>query len=138
MSLNENSSREEIINYIKAHPYHFLLSFSDKPWAQPYLDKAAKVVVKKDPFYFLYNYSNKPWAQPYIDVAAKGTAKENPINFLNYFSSKPWAELYIDEAAKEAAKKDPKYYLKHLVDWFPQGINLALFALGGKNVSKWK
>ena len=136
MSLNENSSRRKILEYIEIFPYNFLINFSDEPWAQPYIDEAAKIVVNESSLYFLRNLSHKPWAQPYIDEAAKDAVKVNPINFLNYFSSKPWAELYIDEAAKEAAKKDPKYYLKHLVDRFPQGINLALFALGGKNVSK--
>ena len=107
MRLNESSSREEILNHIKIYPFNFLNNFSDKPWAQPY-----------------------------IDEAAKGAVKEDSIDFLHYFSDKSWAKPYIDDAAKEAAKKDPKYYLKHLVDRFPQGINLALFALGGKNVSK--
>ena len=107
MSLNENSSREEIINYIKAHPYHFLHYFSDKPWARPYIDEAAKIY-----------------------------AKERPLTFLHYFSQKPWAQPYLDEAAKVIAKKDPEYFLKKLADVFPHYINLTLFALGGKNVSK--
>ena len=107
MRLNESSSREEILNHIKIYPFNFLNNFSDKPWAQPYIDEAAKEVVKENPYYFLSDYSDKPWAQS-----------------------------YLDEAAKRAAKEDPEYYLKHLVDRFPQGINLALFALGGKNEAK--
>ena len=75
MYLNKNSSREEIINYIKTHPYFFLINFSDKPWAQPYIDKAAKNAVRESPFGFLSNLSDKPWAQPYIDEAAKKAAK---------------------------------------------------------------
>jgi len=107
MSLNENSSRDQILKYIK-----------------------------KTPFYFLYNFSHKPWAQLYIGEASKGAVKENPYSFLFYFSDKPWAQPYIDKAAKVAAKKEPKYFLENLSNRFPQCINTALFALGNKNDSK--
>ena len=107
MSLNKNSSREEILNYINVKPLNFLDSFSDKPWAEPYIDVAAREVVKKNPLYFLIYFSHKSWVQP-----------------------------YIDEAVKEAAKKDPELFLKKLADKYPQGINWALFALGDKNGSR--
>ena len=109
MTLNENSSREEIINYIKAHPYHFLHYFSDKPWAQIYIDEAAKLSIRKVPYSFLNNFSDEPWAQP-----------------------------YIDEAVNKVIKKYPEYFMEKWADRFPQYINLALFALGDKNGSKSK
>ena len=71
MWLNENSTKREILNYIEIDPFSFLYNFSDKPWSQPYMDEAVKLV----------------------------------------------------------AKKDPEYYLKHLADKFPQGIDTALFNL---------
>ena len=107
MRLNENSSREEILKWIEIYLFEFLYNFSDKPWAQPYIDEAAKIYVQR-----------------------------SPRSFLNYFSHKPWAQSYIDEAVKEAAKKDPELFLKNWVDKYPQGINWALFALGGKNEAK--
>ena len=109
MILDENSSGEDILKYIK-----------------------------KDFIYFLFYYSDKPWAQPYIDEAANITVKERPYTFLINFSDKPWAQPYIDEAAKEAAKLDPEYFLEKWADKFPHHINTALFALVGKNETKWK
>ena len=107
MNLSKNSSREDILDYIKYTPYDFLCNFSDKVWAQPYLDEAANKVVKKSPFYLLCNFSGEPWAQP-----------------------------YIDEAINKIAKKYPELFLKKLADRFPHHINLALFALGSKNEAK--
>ena len=107
MSLNKNSSREEILKYIENFP-----------------------------FYFLDYFSSEPWAEPYIDVAAREIIKKNPYHFLIYFSHKSWVQPYIEEAVKESAKKDPELFLKKLADKYPQGINWALFALGGENVSK--
>ena len=71
------------------------------------MDEAITKVIRKSPFYFLYNLSGKIWARP-----------------------------YIDEAVKEATKLDPEYFLEHWATTFPQGINLALFVLGNKNVSR--
>jgi len=107
MDLNENSSKREILNWIKI-----------------------------DPFYFLRNVTGKVWAQPYIDEAAKKAAKEKPYYFLRKFSSKTWAQPYIDDAVREVAKLDPQYFLEELAARFPQGINWALFALGSKNETK--
>ena len=62
--------------------------------------------------------------------------EKDPFYFLYYFSDKPWAQPYIDEAAKEVAKLDPEYFLEEWANRFPQGIDLALFAL--KNENKYK
>ena len=88
MSLNENSSREEILNCLGENPYIFLCKYSGKSWAQSYLDEAAKIAAKDYPTYFLINFLNKPWAQPYIDEAAKGAAKENPKYFLEVLADR--------------------------------------------------
>ena len=138
MRLNENSSRKDILNYIEIYLFEFLYNFSDKPWAQPYTDEAAKIYVQRSPRSFLNYFSHKPWAQPYIEEAAKEAAKVNPIRFLINFSNKPWAQPYIDDAAKGTAKKEPEYFMEKWADRFPQYINLALFALGSENVSKSK
>ena len=136
MLLDENSSRELIINYIKYFSHHFLHYSSDKPWAQPYIDEAAKISAREESFYFLFNFSDATWAQPYIDEAAKNAARNSPFGFLSNLSGKPWAQPYIDDAVKSAAKKYPEYFLEKWADRFPHHINLALFALGSKNVSK--
>jgi len=106
MDLTKNSSAEEILQYIDKAPFYFLYYFSDKHWAQPYIDEAVKIVVKK-----------------------------SPLSLLYYFLDKPWTQLYIGEAVKIAAKKYPELFLEEFADRFPQGINLALFALGDKNES---
>ena len=134
--LNENSSREEILKWIEIYLFEFLYNFSDKPWAQPYLDKAAKNAAREESFYFLYNLSDKPWAQPYIDEAAKIAIEKDSIDFLSDFSDEPWAQPYIDDAVSEAVKENPKLFLEEFADRFPQGINWALFALGSENVYK--
>ena len=64
--------------------------------------------------------------------------KNSPLTFLLNFSDKPWAQPYIDEAAKGAAKINPELFLEHWADKFPQGIDTALFTLGGKNESVQK
>ena len=64
MSLNENSSREKILDYIKKYAFDFINHFSDEPWAQPYIDEAAKIYAKERLFDFIRNFSDKPWAQP--------------------------------------------------------------------------
>ena len=133
---NKNSSREEVLGYIEMHPYHFLRNFSDKPWAQPYIDEAAKRAVKEDPIYFLCNFSDKPWAQPYIYEAIKISIAFSPFSFLYDFSDDLWAQPYINDAVREAAKKDPELFLKIWANKYPQGINFALFALGSENVAK--
>ena len=138
MDLDENSSIEDILDYIENFPYNFLYYYSDKPWAQLYIDEAAKKTAKRNSYSFLLSFSDKPWAQPYIDEAAKGTAKDMPLSFLRNFSDQPWAQSYIDEAAKGTAKENPKYFLEHLADRFPQGIDTALFALGDENESERK
>ena len=137
MLLDENSSREEVLGYIKMYPYYFLSDYSDDPWAQPYLDEAARWTTEEDPFSFLLSFSDKVWAQPYIDEAIKTSIAFSPFYFLDYFFEKPWAQPYIDEVLiKEAAKEKPEFFLKNWSNRFPQGINLALFALGGKNASR--
>ena len=133
---NKNSSREEVLGYVEMHPYSFLYDFSDKTWAQPYLDEAAKIVIKEGSYYFLRNFSNKPWAQPYIYEAIKISIAFSPFSFLYSFPDEPWAQPYIDDAVREAAKKDPELFLKIWANIYPQGIDTALFALGGKNVSR--
>jgi len=59
MSLNKNSSREQILKYIKEDPYCFLLRFSDKPWAEPYINGAADKIAKEEPEYFLKNLADR-------------------------------------------------------------------------------
>ena len=85
--LNENSTRRDILNWIKTDPSYFLHEYSDKPWAQSYIDKAAKEAAKEESF--LYQFSDKPWAQPYIDEAAKNTANKYPKLFLE-----KWADRF--------------------------------------------
>ena len=137
MSLDENSSREEVLVYIENFPYDFLTNFSGNTWAQPYIDEAAKMSVREEPFSFLCYFSENPWAQPYIDEAIKTSIAFSPFYFLDYFFEKPWAQPYIDEVLiKEAAKEKPEFFLKNWSNRFPQGIDTALFALGGKNVAE--
>ena len=136
MNLSENSSRKEVLSYIKKYPCSFLRNFSDPTWAQSYIDEAAKISLREDSIAFLYYFSNNLWAQPYIDEAAKRAANKDPLYFLYNFSRKPWAQPYIDDAVMEFAKKDPEYFLKKLADKYPQGINWALFALRSKNVAE--
>ena len=93
MYINENSSREDTLKYLE-----------------------------KDPFYFLYYFSDKHWAQPYIDEAAKIAVKKSPLSLLYYFSDKPWTQLYIGEAVKIAAKKYPEHFLEEFADKFPHHI----------------
>ena len=104
MLIDSNSTKEEISNYIKLLPCTFLENFSDDSWAKSHIDEAAKISVNRTPIYFLRNFSDKPWAQP-----------------------------YIDESVKMAAKQSPEYFLEKWANRFPQGINTALFALGGEN-----
>ena len=107
MYLAKNSSRKKILDYLKKFPFGFLENFSNKSWAQLYIDRAANMSAKKDPFKFIYGFLDEPWAEPYIDEAAKRAAKENPKLFLEKFANR-----------------------------FPQHINSALFALGDENVSE--
>jgi len=107
MYLSKNSSREQILKYLEKDPYNFLLNFSDKPWAQPYIDEAAKEVANNYPFIFLGHYLSESWAKTYLELAAKS-----------------------------AAKKYPEHFLKHWAGKLPQGIDTALFELGSENVSR--
>ena len=56
---NENSSKEEILDYIKRYPYYFLSNYSDEPWAQPYIDEVAREVAKRYPEFFLENLADR-------------------------------------------------------------------------------
>ena len=136
MSLDENSSREEVLGYIEMHPYSFLCDFSDKTWAQPYIDEAAKRIIKKDSFYFLHYFLDKPWAKPYTCEASEIYIEKYPFELLTFHSDKPWAQPHIDKAVKEVAEKKPEYFIKKWASKFPQYINLSLFALGDKNETK--
>ena len=51
-------------------------------------NEVVKEVVKENPFRFLYYYSDKTWAQPYIDEAAKRVAKEYPEFFLEKWTNR--------------------------------------------------
>ena len=59
MSLNENSSREKILDYIKKYAFDFINHFSDEPWAQPYIDEAAKNTANKYPELFLEKWADR-------------------------------------------------------------------------------
>jgi len=59
MSLNENSSREKILDYIKKYAFDFINHFSDEPLTQPYIDEAVKEVAKRHPKYFLEKWADR-------------------------------------------------------------------------------
>jgi len=105
----------------------FLIYFHEKSWAQPYLDKAAKIAAERDGYYFLRDFIDKPWAEPYIDLAANSAAEKKSYDFLFYFSDKPWAKPYLDKAAKLAAERDGYYFLRYFGDkpWAQPYIDLA-------------
>ena len=96
--------------------FYFLLYFSDKPWAAPYLDSAAKNLAEKYPYKLLYSFSDKPWAEPYLDSAAKKVIENDTYAFLKNFKDKPWAAPYLDSAAKNLAEKDPYNLLFYFSD----------------------
>jgi len=100
MRLNENSPKEDFLEYIKNHSFEFLYFFSNKSWAEPYFDEAVKKVVEK-----------------------------RSLDFIKYFSDKPWAYLYIDDVMKEVIRVNPKYFLENFGNRFPQYIRLALSSL---------
>jgi hypothetical protein len=115
----------------RLNPEYFLENFSDEPWAQPYLDLAAKKFIEEDSDYFLAKFSEKTWAQPYIDLAANLTAKksieENPDYFLKDYSDEPWAQPYIDLAAKSCIEKNHHNFLYNFSNkaWAEPYIDLA-------------
>ena len=80
--LNKSSSEEEIISYIEKDSFDFLCRFRDKPWAKPYLDKAAKSAAERDSILFMQYFENKSWAKPYLKTAAEKLAKINPEYYM--------------------------------------------------------
>ena len=131
--LNKRSSEEEIISYIKKHSFNFLYYFHDKPWAEPYLDKAAELAAEKESYNFLHSLEDKPWAQPHLDKAAKLTAENDSFDFLSRFHDKPWARPYLKTAAEKLAKINPEYYMENLAQDYPEYIVTAAYSLGDKN-----
>ena len=131
--LNESSSEEEIISYIEKDSYNFIYRFQDKTWAQPHLDKAAKLTAEKSSLGFLLNFQDKPWAKPYLDKAAKLAAERESYGFLLNFQDKPWAQPYLKTAAEKLAKINPEYYMENLAQDYPEYIVTAAYSLGDKN-----
>jgi hypothetical protein len=100
--------------YAETDSIAFVDNFLGQSWAEPYLDFATKIYIDKRPYFFLKTYSNKLWAQPYIDLAAKKCTEELCMRFLQYFSEEPWAQKYLKLSANKYSEKYPHLFLYYL------------------------
>ena len=75
MYLSKNSSIEDIFDYIENFPYNFLYYYSDKSWAQLYIDESAKGTAKKYPELFLEVWAD--YFPQYINTALFALRGEN-------------------------------------------------------------
>ena len=109
---------------LAADPISILRDYSSEPWAEPYLDSAAKVVAKDAPKDFL-RYHSEPWAKRYLSLAAERAAEKDPKYILEYHSE-PWAEPYLKLAAKRVAEESPEYIVSyHSEPWAKEYLPLA-------------
>lgn len=99
------------INYlIDNEPIRFISYYSERKWAQPYLDSVAKSLAKKNPALLIELYRDKAWAQPHMDSAAEEIIKKDPYHFISenfIYQSKrdPWAQKYLTMAEDIIFKK---------------------------------
>jgi hypothetical protein len=80
--LNEYSTEKEILEYIEKESYYFLQRFKYIPWAQPYLNSAAKLASEEDSYYFFKSFYKEQWASSYLKDIAKKIAEEYSYDFL--------------------------------------------------------
>jgi protoheme ferro-lyase len=132
---SEEVSKVCVKTLLKISTYYFLKYFSKKPWAQPYIDLAAKNYIEEDPKGFIYYFLDEPWAKDYIGLAAENVAKNEPKYFLSRFSEKPWAKPYIDAAARNVVEEDSMDFLHSFLDkpWAKDYIDLAANNSAEKN-----
>jgi hypothetical protein len=105
--------------------------FIKKPWAQPYIDLAAKKDIEEDPKGFISYFLDEPWAKDYIGLAAENVAKNKPGYFLSRFSDKPWAQPYIPLAESKLKNKEASSKIKNKL------IKLSNF-LKSNNLEEYK
>jgi hypothetical protein len=104
-------SKGPILTYLNSDPNTFIKKFSDKVWAQPYLDLAEKRFAEVNPRDFLYEFGNREKESPYLSIAAEGRIKESARSFLEIHSRNRWLEKYKPLAIKLVAEEDPFYFI---------------------------
>ena len=78
--------------FIKSKPCDFLYSFLHQyPWTVNYIEPASIRCIKIRPSHFLYDFAKEPWAQPYLDFAAKESIRRNKERFIELFSNEIWS-----------------------------------------------
>jgi len=91
----------------------FLYNYSHKDWAKPYIDSAAKILIKKDCKNFLVRFKNESWSDNYLDLALNTLAYTDPDYFLDNLSTKDWAQTHLGLAAKILADRNPKVFIRY-------------------------
>jgi hypothetical protein len=106
-------SEGPILSYLNAYPNIFVKKFSDKVWAQPYLDSAERKFAEAYPRDFLYEFGDREKESPHLRIAVEARIRESARSFLDVHSHKKWLEKYKPLAIKVVAEEDPTYFIHH-------------------------
>lgn len=110
---------------IETNSFVFLKTFSDKEWAQPYLDIAADDASEGYSYQFILNFTQKDWAKPYINKACEIAVDRNLYQILNDISNKkediynvfkPYLEKLVNNFINTAYEDKIEEFAKTLIN----------------------